>query len=173
MFDHIYQQQDFYSHYESELAKKENSKINVKAPELPFSSLLCNIGKFIKTDTKESLGFPNLLIQNNQISIENLLSKSVQFESDLIILIVSTISLCINHFCETTLKLISSTTVDSSQLFLNEYLKRYKSFIDFAMSFQTSYQNINATVNILSETCKSNLICSNFSLLRMFVSTAK
>lgn len=168
MFDHIYQQQEIFNYYAWEISKNNQSTIKIRNPELPFAEVLVNINKFSCPQRK--LLFIESMKSLDHISYEDLKDSNDCDELSIIILVLGAICLTVKHYCQSAAQLISSINTENSQLILNEYLKRYKSFIDFAICFHQTYQNLSIIVNILMDTCKSNHLCGGFSIINMLVS---
>lgn len=168
MFDHIYHQQEIYNYCSKEILNDDLPYIKMKYPNLPFAGMLVNIKKF--SSLMQSTIFSDSLKAIDKMSFEDIDDLAVCSEVSIILRIIKAIHLTVKHFCQATAYLISSVKTENTQLILNEYLKRYKSFIDFAISFHQTYQNLSIIVNVLMNTFKCTHICDKFSVINMLVS---
>lgn len=88
-----------------------------------------------------------------------------------LLFLIHSLILSITHFCKTTYYMIYNNKNSNSFIFLNEYIKRYKSYVDFATYMNTKLENINVSINYLYDYFyKYRDGYAKFTILRMFVS---
>lgn len=106
---------------------------------------------------------------NFDITLETIASYQESFAHNKLIYLTHSLILTITHFCRTVRNLILIYKHQKDIQFVNEYLRRYRAFIDYAIYLNGRLQNINAAINICYELLFNKVQIPKFSILRMLV----
>lgn len=108
----------------------------------------------------------------SEINISSkLISKLQNQTNSRLIFILNCLNLTVTHFCQVSYGYIMKY-FNNDTLFLNEYTKRYKSFVDSATYLNDYLENLNVLVNYSYEILHENLPCfPKFSVLRLMILT--
>ena len=162
LLDTIFETQDFYDYFD--LNQITNSKIEVKNKDLPFACILENYDK-------EHIKSINNFISINSLrwyDYEYFLDYNEDYNSDNIAFIAKSLIQTIHNFCQFTYSYILEYE-NEDLAFLNEYSKRYRSFIDFATHFNDLLENFNVLTNYTFINLFDLDYQPKFSVLRLFV----
>ncbi len=111
----------------------------------------------------------NSLSYENDISCDIVREYQEAFRNNKLLYIAYSIMLYVTHFCQTTHYLLSSLKA-SDEYIVKEYIRRYNSFIDFAINFNEQLENINVMMNYCYDYIfKNKPLFVKFSFLRMFI----
>jgi hypothetical protein len=176
-YDFLYDLQDLYDYYDRS-SKKNNdfcnsiqfhsSEIQVRCPELPFATLLQNyIDIFIIINKNEE----------NKIKLSKFrwyqtISVDLEtMETDPLVYILHLISQKFTLFCQMTFSyLIEESLKENQSHYANEYIKRYKAYVDAAININEQLENLNVLVNTLYEDMFPGMPCNpKFSIYRLMI----
>lgn len=129
-----------------------------------------NINMDLEMNKQYSVSYTyNSLSYENEISCEIIREYQEAFRNNKLLYISYSIMLYITHFCQTTHYLLSSLKA-SDEYIVKEYIRRYNSFIDFAINFNEQLENINVMLNYSYDYIfKNRPLFVKFSFLRMFI----
>lgn len=93
------------------------------------------------------------------------------FRKNRVLYVVYSMILTVTHFCRTTFNILLSNRQVKAHIFLNEYSKRFRSYIEFAAHINEQLENINVLVNYAYDSVfnEKEQIFPKFSVLRLFV----
>lgn len=99
------------------------------------------------------------------------LECQASFRKNRILYTVYSIVLTVTHFCKTTCNVLLSNKQIKAHLFLTEYGKRFKSYVEFATYLNENLENLNVIVNYAYDTIfnDKDQVYPKFSVLRLFV----
>ena len=197
LFDFLYEQQDLYSYYDELLLPDFNpnfeSEVIVKNSFLPLSNILKNFSMFLKNLNDNQDMFKNLsflrwynLSPNYEdvydislcAKLSPLVIKELQNNSNDLIFLLNSLFLTIIHFCKVTYLYIMIHQ-NNDILFLDEYNKRFKSYVEAAIHLNNYLENLNVIVNYCYDLLPLNRNIQNsgnlnqpkFSILRYMMIT--
>jgi hypothetical protein len=179
-----------YDYYDEFLLPEFNpsfeSDVIVKNSFLPLADSLRNFSKIFKEmnnqENIKKLSFlrwynliPNYENENNKISFTDTLTPLViaelQNNSNDIIFILNSLFLTIIHFCKVSYSYIMIHQ-NNDVIFLNEYIKRCKSYVEAAIHLNTFLENLNVLVNFSYDLLNQNSHRQpKFSVLRFMIIT--
>lgn len=155
-----------------ELKNDKLKKIKFKRENLLFESIILNlentnIETFLlnfENSKQEEEVFKNIRFYNALNEDEQKLSSS-----NYLLTVLLQILNQITHFCSVSCNYIKKYDCDNSY-FLNEYLKRYKSFVDVAVHLNDELENLNVAVNLIYERLFVNTVnLPKFSIYQLFL----
>lgn len=117
--------------------------------------------------------FSESVLTNNtdDLNLDVINDRQELFSSNRVIFLTNSIILTVTHFCRTTYNIINSSRAAEAHVFLNEYSRRYKAYIDYAIYLNEELENLNVVINYLYDYFfKQRPVFSKFSFLRMLVS---
>jgi hypothetical protein len=190
LYDFLYEQQDLFDYYDEFLLPEFNpsfeSDVIVKNSFLPLADSLKNFSKIFKEmnnqENLKKLSFlrwynliPNYENENNKISLTHtltpLLIAELQNNSNDIIFILNSLFLTIINFCKVSYSYIMIHQ-NNDVIFLNEYIKRCKSYVEAAIHLNTFLENLNVVVNYSYDLLNQNSHRQpKFSVLRFMIIT--
>jgi hypothetical protein len=175
LFDLLNDQEDLYEFYNCEW----DSNILIRNDTLPLCNSLENISKvlaeFVNETQKESLKrFRWYCSDEKYISINfSLLVSDLKNNKNdnRLLFILNNLNLSITHFCQLSYNYIHEVG-KNDQIFINEYTKRYRSYVEAAIYLNDYLENLNVLVNYVYETNEQiYTTLPKFSVMRLMMTT--
>ena len=161
LLDNIFDSQDLYDYFDQYFLQQ--NEVTPRKNEFPF---------------KEHLQSFNQIIQDFTPMMETILSKirwyhyeevlQMNNDSDDILNVILLVIKTIHNFCEFSYSYIKKYKYDNV-LFLNEYSKRYRHFVDIAIHINNYLENLNVIINYLYEHFFNIKYNPKFSFFRLFI----
>ena len=200
LYDYLYEQQDIFEFYYQQISNRtfdDNSKLKSRKEKLLFSDSLIQYNIFTELDNDDMeileyirfYNLPNEKFQFLNLSYEQMNNKCNNFEENFkefyqeifqkriknkegnpLITLLLTFYLSITFFCMFTyLEIINSKNSDF--LLLDNFIKRYKSFVDGSIYINNNLENLNVIINLIYEKLfnGSESIEPKFSIYRLML----
>lgn len=160
LLDNIFDSQDLYDYYDEYFIK--DNDLPVRNTDLPFSGLIENYSVIYKDFTPLN---EKILSNLRWYNYEEILH--INESNDLTSVLINIVK-TIQNFCEFSCFYIKKFS-SNNLLFLNEYSKRYRHFIDVAIHLNNYLENLNVLVNYFYEQIFQIKYNPKFSILRLML----
>jgi hypothetical protein len=112
-----------------------------------------------------------LVSDDNNINFENILQVQNSNTDNRLLFILNNLNLSLTHFCQLSFNYINKYE-NYDHAFINEYTKRYRSYVDTAMYLNDYLENLNVLVNCVYDVNEQiYTTLPKFSVMRFMMTT--
>jgi hypothetical protein len=165
LMDNIFDSQDLDDYYDGYFSQETEMKLlDIRNPNLPFAKELENFQSIILESTSEK---EFILSKIRYYNYQELIKLPFDNSQDVFSAMVNIVKF-LHSFCEFSCNYIKKYKNDDL-LFLNEYSKRYRHYVDAAIHLDRYFENFSVIINYLYDLITSTKYSPKFSILRMMI----